>query len=323
MLGIPVIRYALILESPNQLVVRERHDQVPLADGEALVETRYVGLCGTDLEVIDGSSDRARPPVILGHEWAGRVTALGQRRESRLAGAYVVGENLVRGREIGFELPGGFSSHFTVPARNLYPLPDFLHGPAACLVEPLAVSVHAVGVAGLRADDSVLVLGDGVIGLLTARIAALTCDHVMLVGRHADRLGIARKLGIESVTLSQDVDDTWSVVFEASGRPGGLKAALEASAARARVVLIGDYGSEPVPTAATKIVRKQLQVIGANASAGAWEDAVRLASTRAVDLTAVSTLVLPFDQWREGLEAARERKALRVVLRHRAADLSP
>ena len=316
-------RYALVLESPHQLVVRERLDQVPLADGEALVETLYVGLCGTDLEVIDGSSDRARPPVILGHEWAGRVTALGARTESRLVGAFVVGENLVGGREIGFELPGGFSSHFALPGRNLHRLPDFLHGPAACLVEPLAVSVHAVGAVGLQAGDSVLVLGDGVIGLLIARTAALTAKHVMLVGKHEDRLRIARKLGVERVGLSPDVNHAWSVVFEASGRPTGLKVAFEAAAARARVVLVGDYGSAPVPTPATTVVRNELQVIGANASAGAWEDAVRLASTKAVDLTVVSTLVLPFDQWREGLEAARDHRALRVVLRHRAADISP
>jgi L-iditol 2-dehydrogenase len=318
-----VLRYALVLESPNQLVVREHLDQLPLADDEALVETLYVGLCGTDLEVIDGSSDRARPPVILGHEWAGRVTALGARSDSRLAGAFVVGENLVGCREIGFELPGGFSSHFALPTGNLHPLPDFLRGPAACLVEPLAVSVHAIGAAGLQAGDSVLVLGDGVIGLLTARTAALTAKHVMLVGKHEERLRIARKLGIESVSLGHDVDHAWSVVFEASGRPTGLKVALEAAAPRARVVLVGDYGSAPVPTLATTVVRKQLQVIGANASAGAWDDAVRLASTKAVDLSVVSTLVLPFDQWREGLEAAREHKALRVVLRHRAVDLSP
>lgn len=337
--------YALVLENLRLLAVHRPVERQVAGEGQALVESMFVGLCGTDLEVIDGVSDRARPPVVLGHEWAGRVVAAGAGVDRGLVSAFVVGDNVVpchecdpciRGdthvclqtREIGFELPGAFASHFVIPAANLRPLPERLHRPFACLIEPLAVSVHAVRAAALLATDSVLVLGDGVIGLFVACIASLSgTRNVTLVGKHDDRLGIACALGIQRVCLQRDFQSNsathrtdWPVVFEASGTAMGIATALDAAGTSARVILAGDYGPGPVPTAPTTVVRKELQLIGSNASSGAWDEAVRLVSTAAVDLSAVTQLVLPFDQWPDAIQAARERRAPRVVLRHPAAD---
>lgn len=304
-----VDRYALALEASNQMRLVTPPPTEP-AEGAVLIETQYVAICGTDLEVIDGTSDRARPPIVLGHEWAGRA-----------GGAFVVGENVVGpGREIGFELPGGFASHFVAPARNLHPLPDFLHGPAACLIEPLAVAVRACRAAKLEPSDTVLVLGDGVIGMFVARVASLTASRVLLVGRHDDRLRLASALGVPRVSTLPDVTLSWSAIFEASGRESGLHTALSVAAPLAQVVLVGDYGSALIPVDVTVVVRKELRWLGSNASQGAWNEAVRLASTRAVDLNLVPLLVLPFERWPEALEAARKRTAPRVVLRHTAAD---
>ena len=307
--------------------MRSFGDDRALAADEALIETSFVAICGTDLDVIDGVSDRARPPVILGHEWAGRVATVGSHVDRRLSGTFVVGDNThADGREIGFELPGGFASHFAIVARNLRPLPENLLGPAAALIEPLAVSVRAVRSTAIRPEDSVLVVGDGIIGLLIARIASLSVrNSVMLVGRHEDRLRIARAFGVNAGHESQlgELHEPWSVVFEASGKAAGLEAAIEAAAPRARVILAGDYGSASVPMHPTSLVRKELHVTGTNASKGAWDEAVRLASTGVVDLCAMSPLVLAFDQWPEALQAARERRAPRVVLRHRTVDSSP
>ena len=304
-----VDRYALALEASNQMRVVSP-PPIVLAEGQVLIETQYVAICGTDLEVIDGTSDRALPPVVLGHEWAGRT-----------AGAFVVGENVVGpGREIGFELPGGFASHFAAPARNLHLLPDFLHGPAACLIEPLAVAVRACRAAKLEPSDTVLVLGDGVIGMFVARVASLTASRVLLVGRHDDRLRIASALGVPEVSTLPDIARSWSVIFEASGRESGLQAALSVASPGAQVVLVGDYGSALIPVDVTAVLRKELRWLGSNASHGAWDEAVRLASTRAVDLNLVTLLVLPFARWPEAFEAARKRTAPRVVLRHITAD---
>lgn len=319
--------YALVLDSAHHLELRDRPAEPRLGEKDALIESLYVALCGTDLEVIDGSSDRVQPPVILGHEWAGRVAGVGSAVDQSLIGTFVVGENAVGDSEIGFELPGGLSSHFAIPARNVRTLPPFLHGPSACLIEPLAVSVRAVRAAGLQPSDSVLVFGDGVIGLFLARVASLAAERVVLVGRHVNRLAVARRLGIIEVHLDEAKGrdsiagrDSWSVVFEASGRPAGLNAALENAEHDARVVLVSDYGSAPVATHAVKLVRKELRLVGSNASQGAWDEAVRLASTRTVDLDVISKVVVPIDRWTEALEAAREHSAIRVVLRHRAAE---
>jgi 2-desacetyl-2-hydroxyethyl bacteriochlorophyllide A dehydrogenase len=313
-------QYALALEGVNEMrLVGSRHVQ-PKA-GEVVIEARYVAICGTDLEVIEGSSDRARPPLILGHEWAGRVVAVGPNVDRHMEGAFVVGENVIApGTEIGFDLPGGFASHFLAPARNLHRLPASLQVASACLMEPLAVAVHACTAAQLAAADSVLVLGDGLIGLFVARVASLTAARVQLVGHHEDRLGAATKLGVPSVTREQPERDSWSAVFEASGKPSGLSSALAGAAPHARVVLLGDYGSAPVDADVTTIVRKELRVLGSNASSGAWPEAVRLAVTSSVDLERISPIVLPIDDWASAIQAARERRALRVILRHRAAD---
>ena len=320
------VGYALVLAGPRHLELRDLPADPRLGDEEALIQGMHAAICGTDLEVIDGLSDRVRPPVILGHEWAGRVAAVGASVDPSWIGRFVVGENVVGSGEIGFELPGGFASHFSVPANNLRRLPPFLHAAAACLIEPLAVSVRAVRAAGLRPSDSVLVFGDGVIGLFLARLSTLAAKRVMLVGRHPDRLAVARALQIASAHLEQDQgfqshgSHEWTVVFEATGRAAALNAAIERAAPRARIVLVGDYGSARVEAAATTVVRKELHVVGSNASEGAWDEAVRLASTRDVDLEAISQAVFPIDRWHEAIQAARERRALRVVLRHRAAE---
>jgi threonine dehydrogenase-like Zn-dependent dehydrogenase len=141
------------------------------------------------------------------------------------------------------------------------------------------------------------------------------------VGKHQDRLHLAKRLGVPSAVLQKELEPgNWGVVFEASGKAAGLSAAIEVAAEGGRVVLAGDYGRDPTATYATTIVRKELRLIGSNASSGAWDEAVRLASIRAVDLTAITPLVLPFARWPEALEAARGRRAPRVVLRHPAAD---
>ena len=319
--------YALVLQSPNRLQLRHRPHRPEIGRTDALIESMYVALCGTDLDVIDGSSDRIRPPAVLGHEWAGRVAAVGKDVDPAVIGSFVVGENVVGDDEVGFELPGGMASHFVIPASNLRALPPQLHSPWACLVEPLAVGVRAIAAVGLEPSDSVLVVGDGVIGLFLARLATLTTDQVTLVGRHDDRLQVAARLGIKRVAVQRESeavaashDRGWTVVLEATGREAGLNVALRAAAERAKVVLVGDYGGAPVATEATTIVRKELHVVGSNASQGAWDEAVRLAGTRAVDLGAVSLAVFSIERWRAALEAARGRRALRVVLQHQAAQ---
>jgi L-gulonate 5-dehydrogenase/2-deoxy-scyllo-inosamine dehydrogenase len=313
-----------------------------------VIESLYVAICGTDVEVINGFSDRARPPVILGHEWVGRVVAIGPGVEGDMLGKVVVGENVIRcggcracavgdpcgcadSREVGFDLTGALASHFEMPARNLHPLPARLESPSACLFEPLAVCVRAVASARPGGPDDVLVIGDGVIGLMAARLAILKgARTVAVVGNHDDRLSVGSRLGVshvlrrhefESNSASPPVDD-WTVVVEASGDPRGITLALRVAARGARVVLAGDYGHEAIPVAATEIMRKELRVLGSVASCGSWDEAVSLVVAGAVDLGAIPISVRSIDDWRGALEGARSRASLRVVLRHHAAELA-
>jgi threonine dehydrogenase-like Zn-dependent dehydrogenase len=322
---------AIVNTGPGALELRELPQRVP-GPGQALIRTTYCGICATDLEMIAGW-DRTGFPSIPGHEWSGVVEAVGPGADPGLVGRPCVAENvLADGGEVGFEHPGGYGELLLTEARNVLPLPPGLDLAVAPLVEPLAVCVHALDRLGRRVglDEDVLVIGDGAIGLLLAMVLGQRgCRNVTLVGGRSARLALAREAGVARTlnyhgmkgglvagiaAAAGTAASTFPVVLEASGSPSAVDACLDLVSPLGAVVVIGDYGQACASFRWNSVLHRQATIVGSNASAGAWPEALRLAPR--LPLARLVTHRLPAARYAEGmaLVKARDPSVIKVVL---------
>jgi threonine dehydrogenase-like Zn-dependent dehydrogenase len=298
--------------------------------GQVRIKTVACGICATDLQIVGGLWSRTGFPMILGHEWSGVIDAVGEGVDSTLVGRNCVAENvLADGGEVGFEHPGGYAEYFATEAVNVQLLPDGFPMSDAVLIEPLAVSVR--GMMRLRADacGPFLVFGDGPIGLLMTMLCARAGHVVHLVGGRPDRLRLAEEIGAELAlnyhTLDGDLAEgvrmavgiEYPVVIEASGSGKAMDASLRLAGKRGRVLVIGEYGESRASFAWNTVLLSELEIIGSNASSGAWPDAVRLAVEEDVALHRLITHRLPATSFAEGyaLMSDRSAGAVKVVLK--------
>ncbi len=263
----------VVMVQPGQIEFNE----VPKPGVEkdhVLIEVKACGVCGSDLHVYHGKHPFTSYPVIQGHEFAGVVDAVGSEVEGIRPGQKVtVVPSLVCGRcypcrhgranicdelkVMGFQAPGCHRNFFSVPADNVIPIMEELSFEAGAMVEPLAVGVHAVRRADLKAGMRVLVLGAGPIGLLTMQAAkASGASEVLIVDRVDSRLEAARKLGADH-TVNGDQEavagairrafgaDGADLIFECVGLEATVETAVQVGRKGARIMVVGVVGGRP------------------------------------------------------------------------------
>ena len=241
------------------------------AEGEVLLEVELAGICGSDLHAYRGHPGPRRPPLVLGHEAVGSVPG----RENRFVVFPLVvcgtcsacrrgEENLCERRGLlGLDRQGVFAERVPVRADSLVPVPEGLDPQVAVLVEPLATSLSALRVDGVTADDSLLVLGGGPIGLLAvyaavARGARVTCAEPVDERRAlAERLGAATVLADAAEAAVGGAD----VALDAVGIERTWRAAVDGVRAGGVVALVGLGQAEgAMPTG--DLVRRGVTVRG-------------------------------------------------------------
>ncbi|MEM9781881.1 MAG: alcohol dehydrogenase catalytic domain-containing protein [Pseudomonadota bacterium] len=192
---------ALVFTATEALELREIEPPAP-APGQAVVRISQCGICGSDMHAWHGQDSRRVPPLVLGHEAVG-VVETGPLSGRRVAinplmtcGSCPVcntgREHLCPTRElIGMRVPGAFAEHVAIAEANLTPLPDHLDFAHAVVAEPLAVAVHAVGLAPSIAAGmarSVTVLGGGAVGMLAAMVLRHRgVEHLVVAETNAGR----------------------------------------------------------------------------------------------------------------------------------------
>jgi len=221
---------ALMLTDFNRLELQSvpvPHLNHPL---DVLVRVRAAAICGSDLHGYTGRTGRRHPPLIMGHEVAGEVAAVGAGVRRVRPGDRVALHPLIyradpaTGRTvrqmIGMNLPGAYAEYTVVPETNVYPIPDTLPFSTAALTEPLAVAVHAVGIAHVQPYDRALVIGAGTIGLLTMQVLLLAGVREVTVSDISEtRLDIARQMGAAHV-INPTAHDFATVISELTGGEG-------------------------------------------------------------------------------------------------------
>ncbi len=311
---------AIVNTAPGRLEMLDWPRPEP-GPGQVRIRTGACGVCATDLLMIAGWT-RTAPPAIPGHEWSGTVDAVGPGGDPELVGRRCVAENVwADGGEVGFEHPGGYAEYLLTEAANVYPLPADFPLATAALIEPLAVCVRAVRRLRLEDRRSVLVIGDGVIGLIALMLLRRAgVEQVALAGGRAGRLALAAELGASQLLNYHAVTGSlvealrslpggpFPNVMEASGSERGVAASLEVVARGGHILVIGDYSGGRASFAWNDLLHREIELIGSNASAGAWPEAVRLAREGALPLARLITHRLPAARFAEAIELTRSRQ---------------
>jgi L-iditol 2-dehydrogenase len=228
------------LETVGSMTLRTVEKPVAGPEG-ILVRVLAAGICGSDRHMFKGEYPTTIP-VTLGHEFCGVVEAVGPSVTRFKGGELVtVDPNIACGTcpacrnarpnlcanlvAIGVTRDGGFAEYAAVPESQALPLPPGLDPVHGAFSEPLACCLHAIDKAGIRAGDSVAILGGGVIGLLMAQLASLQgARRIILITRQASRREVAAQLGATD-TLDPAAADTVAAVMELTG--DGVDVAIE------------------------------------------------------------------------------------------------
>ncbi len=340
---------ALVLSEYRRLDLQD----VPLprvAAGDVLVRVRSCGICGSDVHGYDGSSGRRIPPVIMGHEASGEVAAVGDGVQDFAPGERVTFDSMIscrnclfcrRGRPnlcedrrvLGvscedYRRHGAFAEYVAVPEHIVFRVPDGVCFDEAAMVEPVSVAAHAVTRAAPSLGDTALVVGAGMIGLLTVQaLRAAGCGRILSVDLTADRLRIAKELGADETIRSGDGTDVAAIVRE---RTGGLGAdlAMEAVGADAtvamsidsvrkggRVVLIGNI-APTVTFGLQSVVTREIDVLGSCASSNDYPACLGLMQRGAIRVRPVLSATVPLERGPEMFDRlyAREPGLTKVIL---------
>lgn len=337
---------AVCLQAIGKLEVVETERPSINGPDEVIIQVQDVGICGSELHAFHGTHPYRKPPSVLGHEMVGTVVEIGADVNTFKPGdrvtvdpQWVCGEcewclkgdhNLCPNKRVlgTKEWPGAFGEYIQVPASSVYAVPENLSQDQAAMIEPLAVGVHAVKRAQIRAGESVLILGGGPIGLVTSLMAAergadpiivadvqahcndtalkVGATHTIHVGQEsiAERVAeITDGKGVDAVFLTVGVGELFDSAFEVVRRQG-------------RIVVVALFKSA-VNINPYNIIKKDISLVGTIMSNDDdVHEAIELIASGKVDPAPIVTHHLPIDDAQHGFELAstKEDKAIKVVL---------
>lgn len=307
-------------------------DPDPGAPGpdEALLQTEFAGICGSDVHVLSGRHPFVAPPVDPGHEVVGIVAAVGAGVGALPVGTRVVLDPLLAcghcaacrkdrpmrcsdGIVLGFGLPGGMADRVRVAADQLVPVPDGLTPEIAVFAEPLATAVRAVDQAGSAA--SVLVLGGGTIGLLVALWARQAgAGHVAVSEPVASKRRLAVDLGLDAHPPDALPEDLVDVVLDCVAVPATVAQAVSRIRSGGTLVVVGvPAGDVDVPLAVLQ--RREVVLRGSSLyGRGELQRALAALAMGAVPAGRLRGSVHPMTHAAGAFAAAREPGALKTLI---------
>lgn len=281
---------ALVYEGPWQMPLRHVDEPQP-GRGEIVIDVKAVGICGSDIHGYRGTTGRRKPPIVMGHEFSGVVSSLGEGVSHFSVGDRVVAQPLISCGEcdncraglgnicvnrsgLGMNVPGAYAEKVKVREGMAYRLPSEMSWEQGAMVEPLAVATRAVNLTPLRLIDTLVVIGAGPIGLLTMLAARLAgAGRIIVTDVSARRLSVASSLGADRVVDVSKEDPLAAVHVETGGLGAhavieavGISATVQQSLALVRtggnVTWIGN--SEPlVEINMQQVVTRELTIKGA------------------------------------------------------------
>ena len=312
---------ALVLGDDGVRVESERPQPVPAA-GEVLVEVLRAGICETDLQLIRGYHGFRG---VLGHEFVGVALAgsfEGQRVVGEINCSCWACETCLAGRAnhclkrtvIGIlRHDGAFADYLAVPERNLHAVADSIETDLAVFVEPLAAALQVPAQIPIASGDRVVVLGDGRLGHLCAQVLAGLSDHVVVVGKHHEKLALLDALGIETCRLDERPRHrSADIVVDCTGSATGITTALEMVRPRGTIVLKTTIaGTQTVSLA--PVVVDEVTIVGSRC--GPFDRALDALSNGLVDVQPLISETFDLVDGVRALERAAAPGVMKVLLR--------
>lgn len=317
---------------------------------EVLVKVKAAGICGTDLEIVDGempffTQGLNHLPFIPGHEWSGVVVEAGDAVSGLGVGDPVVSEATVPCGQCSFCLTGmytvcptrseigvlrrdgGFAEFVACPAKAIHKIDDLSFTQGA-LVEPAAVATNGVVKAGVSPRTTVAVLGPGPIGLMAVQAArAFGAKRILLSGTRPERLTLGRKYGADMTVnvLDEDIAEAareltdgrlFDVVIEATGNPSFLESLPRIVRIGGKVCLLGLFAGKKGVLDLDDLVFREINIFGALSSPNIWEDVIELFRRGKLTDDGMVTHVLPLERYLDAFEMVRTRSdgAIKVLL---------
>lgn len=323
--------------------------QPEIGPEDILVQVQACGICGSDIHGWDGSSGRRVPPLVMGHEAAGTVAAVGRDVKGYTEGDRITFDSMVWCGNCRFCLSGQsnlcenrmvlgvscgdyrrygcFAEYVSVPARICCHLPDSLSFEHAALIEAVSVAVHAANRTPVTLGDTAVVVGSGMIGLLVIQaIKQKGCTQVIATDLNASRLEVARKLGADA-TINVSEEDPVARVLELTNGKGAdvalevvgatptVKSAIDCTRKGGAVTLVGNL-APTVELPLQSVVTREISVYGSCASAGEYPACVDLLATGRIKVEDMITARAPLEQGHEWFERlySGEPDAMKVLL---------
>jgi 2-desacetyl-2-hydroxyethyl bacteriochlorophyllide A dehydrogenase len=330
---------AAVLHGPRELRLQSRPGLEP-GHGEAVIQVKAAGLCGTDYRIWTGDRVVGYPRV-MGHEFVGTVLAVGTGVLGLTVGDKIAVEpnyscgqcplcregnrNLCLSRTaVGIDVDGGFAEQALVPARCCWAAPPGVPDEELVITEPLAVVVRAVKRGEPEAGETAAVVGVGTLGLLAIQVLKAHGAKVLAVARSNRRLGLARELGADAAVTAEGGTDVAAarafsgregldLVIETAGTARAVSQAVELCRPGGRIVLTG-LPHEPTELNFFWVVRRELRILGSMIYQDEFQEAMRLLATGAVRVARLLTHRFPLAQIGEAFLAHSSPDSIKVSL---------
>ena len=294
-------------------------------DGEALIKVNTIGICNTDYEITKGYMGYKG---ILGHEFTGVVE---KAFDKSLIGKRVVGEIncgcgncewCAQGLErhcfnrstLGiWKREGCFAEYVALPEKNLLVIPDNVTDNEAVFVEPLAAALEILEQIHIPPYKKVIVLGDGKLGIITA-LALNACDlDVTLVGKHEEKLSLAKAQGVKTKLLNDlKIEKKYDFVVEATGSITGFETSLALTKPRGVLVLKSTIAASKEINLAPVVI-DEITILGSRC--GQFAPAMRMLESKRIDVNPLISDIFPIDKSIEAFERNKEKSSVKVLVK--------
>ena len=335
---------AAVFKGAGVLALEDVPEPVVEADDDVIIDVEACGICGSDLQILNVPPGHpADPGVILGHEFIGRVRALGRDSAGLEIGQRVVVDpdpkcgtcgpcragrpaSCENVRALGVFRHGALAPLVKAPAAAVFPLSEEPSSPIAALIEPLACVVNGVNKANPRPGESAIIFGAGAIGcLFLAMFKAAGVNPVIVVEPQAERGAVAMAVGADVVVKPDELADRRrellphgaDILVDAVGSQ--LATAIEHAALGGRIVLFGMNQTARPAIQQYTITERSLSVLGSYITTFTFPAAIRLVEIGALPLDPIVSHVLPLERVSEGVELLRSGAATKVVITPGAA----
>ena len=316
---------ALILKEYNNLVYQDIPEPEPGPD-DVLIQVKACGICGSDVHGMDGSTGRRLPPIVMGHEASGIIAKLGKNVKNWKAGDRVTFDstvscgnchfcrkgkiNLCDNRKVlgvsceEYRCDGAFAEYVAVPDRILYRLPEAISFEQATFTEPLSVATHAVNRTPKSPNDTAVVVGAGMVGLLVVQaLRAAGCGRIIAVDIDQNRLDLACKLGADMGLRADQCDVPGEVIKQTGGLGAdialevvGFTETVQTAEAVLRkggaLTLVGNF-SPTVEWPLQSVVTREISVCGSYISCGEYPACLEMMASGAINVDALTSAAAP------------------------------